>query len=50
MDVEIGRDTLVALAAVAWADGNLDPSEAAGIRSAASGKMELVHTPTWCIG
>ena len=22
----------------------------AGIRSAASGKMELVNTPTWCIG
>ena len=35
MDVDIGRDTLVALAAVAWADGNIEPSEAAGIRSAA---------------
>lgn len=35
MAVEIGRDTLVALAAVAWADGKLDPAEAAGIRSAA---------------
>lgn len=36
MPVEIGRDTLVALAAVAWADGKIDPAEAAGIRSAAS--------------
>lgn len=35
MDVDIGRDTLIALAAVAWADGNMDPLEAAGIRSAA---------------
>ena len=22
----------------------------AGVRSAASGKLEVVHTPTWCIG
>jgi len=35
MDVEIGRDTLVALAAIAWADGKINPSEATGIRSAA---------------
>lgn len=35
MDVEIGLDTLVALAAVAWADGTIDPAEAGGIRSAA---------------
>jgi uncharacterized membrane protein YebE (DUF533 family) len=35
MDVEIGRDTLLALAAVAWADGTIDPAEAGGIRSAA---------------
>ncbi len=34
MQVEIGRDTLIALAAVAWADGKIDPSEAQGIRSA----------------
>jgi tellurite resistance protein len=35
MDVDIGRDTLVALAAIAWADGSIDPSEAKAIRSAA---------------
>jgi uncharacterized membrane protein YebE (DUF533 family) len=35
MDVDIGRDTLVALAAIAWADGRINPSEASGIRSAA---------------
>jgi tellurite resistance protein len=35
MDVNIGRDTLLALAAVAWADGKLDPKEATGLRSAA---------------
>ena len=35
MDVRIGRDTLIALAAVAWADGEMDPEEAAGIRAAA---------------
>jgi tellurite resistance protein len=35
MDVNIGRDTLIALAAIAWADGAMDPKEAAGIRSAA---------------
>ena len=36
MDVEIGRDTLIALAAVAWSDGTIEAREAAGIRSAAS--------------
>jgi tellurite resistance protein len=35
MDLNIGRDTLVALAAVAWADGTMNPKEAAGLRSAA---------------
>jgi tellurite resistance protein len=35
MDVSIGRDTLIALAAVAWADGTIAPEEARGIRSAA---------------
>ena len=30
-----GRDTLLALIAVAWADGRIDPSEAQGIRQAA---------------
>jgi tellurite resistance protein len=49
MSVDIGRDTLVALAAVAWADGRIDPAEAAGIRSAASqlgldaGDLKLVE-------
>jgi uncharacterized membrane protein YebE (DUF533 family) len=36
MDVNIGRDTLLALSAVAWADGNLDPTEAEGVRRSAS--------------
>ncbi len=35
MDVSIGRDTLIALAAVAWADGTMAPEEARGIRAAA---------------
>ncbi len=35
MDVDIGKDTLLALCAVAWADGTVDAEEAAGIRSAA---------------
>jgi tellurite resistance protein len=35
MDMNIGRDTLLALAAVAWADGTMNPKEAAGLRSAA---------------
>lgn len=36
MSVDIGRDTLLALVAVAWADGNVDAGEIAGIRSAAT--------------
>jgi uncharacterized membrane protein YebE (DUF533 family) len=36
MDVNIGRDTLVALAAIAWADGKIDAAEAATIRAAAA--------------
>ncbi len=35
MSFEIGRDTVLALVAVAWADGKVDPAEAAGIRGAA---------------
>lgn len=35
VDVEIGRDTLIALAAVAWADGKLSPEEAEGLRTTA---------------
>jgi uncharacterized membrane protein YebE (DUF533 family) len=35
MDAKLGTDTLVALAAIAWADGTMNPKEAAGIRSAA---------------
>jgi tellurite resistance protein len=35
MDLDIGRDTLMALAAVAWADGKMEPREQAGIRLAA---------------
>lgn len=35
MDLNIGRDTLLALAAIAWADGQLGKEEAEGIRSAA---------------
>src|SRR6185503_18309860 len=35
MDPTLGTDTLVALAAIAWADGTMDPKEAAGIRAAA---------------
>ena len=36
MDVKLGRDTLVALAAVAWADGAMAPEEADSLRSAAA--------------
>jgi uncharacterized membrane protein YebE (DUF533 family) len=36
MDVNIGHDTLVALAAIAWADGKIEATEAAAIRSAAA--------------
>lgn len=35
MDVSIGRDTLIALAAVAWADNTMAPEEARGIRTTA---------------
>lgn len=35
MELRIGRDTLIALAAVVWADGDLAEAEAAGLRSAA---------------
>ena len=35
MNLDIGRDTVLALVAVAWADGKVDPAEAAGIRGAA---------------
>jgi uncharacterized membrane protein YebE (DUF533 family) len=35
MQLTIGRDTLLALAAVAWADGTLDPKEADALRYAA---------------
>jgi uncharacterized membrane protein YebE (DUF533 family) len=34
MNVDIGRDTVLALCAIAWADGSVDQSEAAGIRAA----------------
>jgi len=35
MQLTIGRDTLLALAAVAWADGTMDPKEADALRYAA---------------
>jgi uncharacterized membrane protein YebE (DUF533 family) len=35
MDLKIGRDTLLAISAVAWADGSIDPREAAALRLAA---------------
>jgi uncharacterized membrane protein YebE (DUF533 family) len=35
MDLKIGRDTLLAISAVAWADGSIDPLEAAALRLAA---------------
>lgn len=35
MELKVGQDTLIALAAVGWADGVMAPEEAAGIRSAA---------------
>lgn len=35
MELKIGRDTLMAISAVAWADGTLDPREAAALRQAA---------------
>lgn len=35
MELKIGRDTLLAISAVAWADGELDPREGAALRQAA---------------
>ncbi|HYQ18837.1 MAG TPA: hypothetical protein VEQ58_23840 [Polyangiaceae bacterium] len=35
MELKIGRDTLLAISAVAWADGSLEPREAAALRQAA---------------
>ena len=35
MEPQIGRDTILALCAIAWADGKVDPREADGIRGAA---------------
>jgi tellurite resistance protein len=35
MELKIGRDTLMAISAVAWADGSMDPREAAALRQAA---------------
>ena len=35
MDLKIGRDTLLAISAVAWADGSIDPREADALRQAA---------------
>jgi len=35
MDLKIGRDTLLAISAVAWADGSIEPREAAALRLAA---------------
>jgi tellurite resistance protein len=34
-ELKIGRDTLMAISAVAWADGTIDPREAAALREAA---------------
>lgn len=34
MELEIGRDTLLAIAAIAWADGSVDPREAEALRQA----------------
>jgi uncharacterized membrane protein YebE (DUF533 family) len=35
MELKISRDTLLALSAVAWVDGTIDPREAAALRDAA---------------
>jgi uncharacterized membrane protein YebE (DUF533 family) len=35
MELKIGRDTLLAISAVAWADGSIDPLEATALRLAA---------------
>jgi tellurite resistance protein len=34
-ELKIGRDTLLAISAIAWADGTLDPREAEALRQAA---------------
>lgn len=34
-ELEIGHDTLLAISAIAWADGSLDPREAEALRQAA---------------
>lgn len=34
MELKIGRDTLLAIAAIAWADGTIDPREAEALRQA----------------
>jgi uncharacterized membrane protein YebE (DUF533 family) len=35
MELKIGRDTLLAISAVAWADGSIEPREADALRQAA---------------
>ncbi len=35
MELKIGRDTLLAISAVAWADGSIEPRETAALRQAA---------------
>ena len=40
IELKIGRDTLMAISAVAWADGALDPREADALRQAAK-QLEL---------
>jgi uncharacterized membrane protein YebE (DUF533 family) len=35
MSLKIGRDTLLAISAVAWADGSIEPREAEALRQAA---------------
>jgi tellurite resistance protein len=35
MELKVGKDTLIALAAVGWSDGTMAPEEATGIRAAA---------------
>ncbi len=40
MSIDIGRESVLALVAVAWADGKVDPAEATGIRGAAK-QLEL---------
>lgn len=43
MELKIGRDTLLAISAVAWADGSIEPREAAGLRQAAK---QLLSDPS----